>query len=133
MSFQTEFIDGGTGALRIGRGVVTGQEIIDSVESFLSTVDDPMRITHQLVDFTKVDAFDVFTEDMERAAFLALRNAKRMGKVRLAIAAPGDVAYGMCRMFGALVYRSEWSICIVRAREEAVAWLGSRLDGQTRA
>jgi hypothetical protein len=127
MPYRTALINGGTGVLRTGSGVVTGQEIIDEARAILSLVTDPARITHGLVDFTAIDGFEASADEMAQVAQVNRKNSQTVKNVLVAIAAPKDIAFGMSRMYGSLIEGSGWEVQTFRTLEQAKAWLSSRL------
>ena len=126
MPYLTEVIDGGTGILRIGRGVVTGQEIIGSALD-MSAGADPKRITHAIVDFTEVTSFDVTAMDVRDIAEINTKKARATGIVYIAIVAPNDIAFGMSRMYGSTLNALNWIVHTFRAMEDAEAWLNAQI------
>jgi hypothetical protein len=110
MTYTTELIASGTGILRTGSGVVTGQEILDAARTALTGVTDPLRFTHGLVDFTNIEGFEVSAAEMAMVAQVNRKNPGSMSNIIVAIAAPEDVAFGMSRMYGSLIDGSGWDV-----------------------
>lgn len=128
MPYLTEFIDGGKGVVRIGMGVVTGQEILKAVMAW-DTDNPPLEwITHALIDLTEVSAMDISAEEIRRIAEVDKASSKKMGRVHVAIAASQDIAFGMSRMYSGLTVSTGWIVNILRTRPEATAWLRSVVD-----
>lgn len=129
MPYRSELIDDGTGLLRIGTGVVKGQEIIEAA-ACLTSAFDPGRITHGLVDFTQVTSFEVTTQEIQTITALNMKNGEVTDAVIVAIAAPDDIAFGMSRMYGSLIAQRGWIVHTYRTMAEARAWLESELAGK---
>jgi hypothetical protein len=82
----------------------------------------------EIVDMTAVEHVDLPVPSGERLRTLAATSAEMdaAGSSRFAIVAPGDLAYGLGRMYG--VYReidqhSKKEVRVFRLLEEAIAWL----------
>ena len=82
----------------------------------------------ELVDMTRVDHVELPVPSAERLRTLAATSADMdaAGSSRFAIVAPGDLAYGLGRMYG--IYRemdrrSSKEVRVFRSMEDALAWL----------
>jgi len=123
MPYHSELIEDGTCVLRVGTGVLTGKEILATARALPEVVVDMSKITHGLVDLTGVTRLDVSTEEVRRISELNLKISELTGPGRIAIAASSDLAFGMSRMYGALVSTKNWTVATFRTMEEARAWL----------
>jgi hypothetical protein len=81
----------------------------------------------EIVDMTAVEHVDLPVPSAERLrALAALSSAMDAIASRFAIVAPGDLAYGLGRMYGAyrgLDRRSKKEVRVFRSFDEAVTWL----------
>lgn len=82
----------------------------------------------ELVDMTRVDHVEIPMPSAERLRTLAATSAEMdaAGSSRFAIVAPGDLAYGLGRMYGVyreIDQRSKKEVRVFRSLDEAVAWL----------
>jgi len=123
MPYLTELIHEGTGLLRIGRGVLTGQEIIEVVAAFPEGIGAPERLTHCLVDLTGVTRLEVSNREIEAIVATDNLKLKGMNLTRAAIAAPEDLAYGVSNMYRGHASNSGIEIRVFRTLAEARAWL----------
>jgi len=123
MPYHSELIEDGTCVLRVGTGVLTGAEILAAAKALPEFVVDLSKFTHGLVDLTGVTYLDVSTEDIKKISEQNLKLSQLTGAGRIAIAASSDLAFGMSRMYGALVSTKNWTVATFRTMEEARAWL----------
>lgn len=123
MPYRSELIEDGTCVLRVGTGVVTGEEIINAAKALPEFAIDLSKITHGLVDLMGVTSFDVSTEEIKKISELNLKNGQHTGPVRVAVAASSHIAFGMARMYASLVSTQNWTVATFRTMEEARAWL----------
>ncbi len=128
MPYHSELIDDGTGVLRVGMGVLTGQELIDAARAVPSAIPGLKNITHSLVDFTSVEVFDVSTDSIHELSKLMGKNGEMMGPMRVAIAAPTPLSFGMSRMYAALASKPGWEVQTFRTLEEAKGWLYAKVE-----
>jgi len=73
-----------------------------------------------MVELTYESCQDTSSEEVERNAMVTVA-ALQNRPFRIAIVAPHDLTFGLCRMFIALVDNSEFNV--FRNRREACAWL----------
>jgi len=123
MPYLSELIHEGTGLLRIGRGVLTGQEIIDVIAAFPEGIAAPERLTHCLVDLTGVTRLEISNREIEVMVALDNQKLKGTGLTRAAIAAPEDLAYGVSNMYRGHASASGIEIRVFRTLAEARVWL----------
>ena len=123
MPYETKLIDGGTGVLRIGHGVVTANEIIEAASTLLTILPSPEKVTHGLIDLTGLTSFEATGAD----AFRLLKVGKNYSgtlKGYVAVAATKPVVYGMSRMFQTLSSQIPgMDFRVFHSVEEAKAWL----------
>ncbi|NWJ42369.1 MAG: hypothetical protein HXX12_15520 [Geothrix sp.] len=123
MPYLTELIHEGTGLLRLGRGVLTGQEILDVIAAFPEGISTPERITHCLVDLTGVTRLEVSNRELEAIVATDSLKLKGTNLTRAAIAAPEDLTYGVSNMYRGHASHSGIEIRVFRTLAEAKAWL----------
>ena len=125
MPYETTLIDGGTGVLRIGHGVVTASEIIEAASTILTILPSPERVTHGLIDLTGLTSFEATGAD----AFELLKVGKKYSgtlKGFIAVAAAKPAVYGMSRMFQTLSNQIPgMDFRVFHTIEEAKEWLRS--------
>lgn len=108
-----------------GTGKITDQEILDAAQKFFS---DPL-VKSGVPTLTDLSGStdSVVTRKMILGV-LAQRHAatSRRGAAKHAIFAPGDMEFGMSRVYGAMGEsdESEVEVRVFRDLDEAKAWLG---------
>ena len=104
-----------------GRGRVMGSELLAALQGFYDNA--PTLLA--LCDVSDADLSALSTDELVRIVqFTERRAAVRRGG-RTAIAAPGNLEYGMARMYEILAdaYAHPVAIRAFRTREEALQWL----------
>jgi len=102
-----------------GRGVVTGAELVAHARALAA---DPRfhPALHQVFDLR-----DATRGEVDRATILQLASLSPFGQgARRAIVVPGDLAYGLSRMFEIFRDPLPDEIRVCRSLTEACAWLG---------
>ncbi|MCR9275330.1 MULTISPECIES: hypothetical protein [Mameliella] len=106
------------------RGEVGTEE---HIESFLEYAAHPLydRHQHALVDMADCTLHDAYFADMQRLAYrLKGYYAERDHASRTSVYAPGDVVYGMSRMYQSITDGlSPWETGVFRTRDEAMAFV----------
>ncbi len=129
MPYLTEFIDEGTGILHVGKGVLTGEEIIAAIATLAQDMPHAELITHVFIDLTEVTSVQVSTEEVRVITAIDKKNSDLIKQICTAIVAPEDLAYGMSRMYAGLIPTPGWSIGVFRTMPEARVWLVRSLHG----
>lgn len=104
-------------------GEVSATELVDAARKLSS--DESVPPGHlELVDLSRVENTDVTGATLRQIAGLFAEADRRPEDSRVAIVAPGDLYFGLSRMYE--VYRdpSPVRIRIFRGLAEAKAWLG---------
>ncbi len=130
MPLQTEFTADGRGVLQ----TVTGDlSVEDLIRDLSGRQDDPARLAQRrfvLVDFSGVTRLTGATPEKVRRLIAEQRRAARFApRLALAVIAPPDHIYGIARMWEGLTEDLGWSVCIVRTRVDAIAWLSDQGHG----
>jgi hypothetical protein len=125
MPYVGEVINRGTGFLWVGRGVLTGQEMIDGGKMELSLTRTPEKITHSLVDFTQVTRVDATIEEVLKIGEIDKRTAKTIKILFLAVVVPSHLVDYLTSVYTDLSSPEGWTIRTFKARRDAEAWLAS--------
>ena len=131
MAYTTTFIDGGRGVLHVARGIVVSEEILGGAREIQRDEARARQLKYGITDLTDVEELRVTTQDMRRIAEGSKRTALLVPHGFVAIVAPRDHLFGMARMWEALVDEAEWETSVFRTRNEADAWIQTRLAGTT--
>ncbi len=88
-----------------GQGVVTGSDLLEYIAAVgdNATVPRPLRDLH---DLSRVERFEVGSNDFKTVVAAVQDNPRRVERARLAIVAPKDLVFGMYRMFELLAENS---------------------------
>ena len=74
-------------------------------------------------DLSEADPGDFGGDFVRRAADVAARFDERTGKARVAILAPGDLLFGLARMYSLMVGPLQRDVRVFRSEAEARDWL----------
>lgn len=105
-------------------GPITNEEIVSSYERLHA---DPAFRTEldQLADLRAADLSEVTSEGLRALARRAERHA---GPNKSAVLAPGDLTFGMGRMYEVLTESARQTVRVFRDAGEALRWLGAPED-----
>ncbi len=82
---------------------------------------------YQIIDFTSCSSFDLSSSDMQEIAKIDIEASKINPNIKIAIIAPSDLAFGMCRVYEAYADETGFDIMVLRSREEAASWIQEKL------
>jgi len=134
MPYESTYFDNDSGLLRIGKGVVTLDELLAAAKEHQSDPERAKKITHVLIDFTEVTELRMNAEEAKRLAEASKITARLAPGGAAAIVAPRDHVFGIARMWESLVdEEASWSTRVFRDRAEAEAWLRAQLAAAGRA
>jgi hypothetical protein len=120
MPYTTEFVDADRGVVHTGRGVVLGAEIFLGASAIHSRAG---TLRYGIVDLTEVTELHVSTAELELIASENQKTAVIAREVIVAVAAPGNLAFGLSRMWEVFAANTGWVTKVVRSRTEAQEWL----------
>jgi hypothetical protein len=128
MPYLTGLIDDGTGILRTGVGVLTGDEILDAAHAALHLPIDMKRVNHTLIDLSQVTKFKANHTDMARIVRAARNNVIQLQHgYYIAIAAPDESVFEACQVFKAIEQAPGNYLQIFPSLPEAREWLRTAL------
>jgi len=128
MPYSIEYIEEEDGVIVMWEGVVRGPEIIRSYEDRFSPVERLIKTRYIITDYTSVSDFDMSKDDVQTIAHIS-NSASAHNKHLYGVAImPGDVGFGVARMFQAYTDDTGWRTKVTRTREEAEEWLLANLD-----
>ena len=130
MPFSTEYLNDGRGVQIAAAGVLTAQEILDAKAGLLRSPERLKGLHYALIDMsavtelhiTRYDIPEFVAADMQIAMIVPRRMA-------VAIVAPGDLAFGVARMWEAFAEVTRWHTHVFRSRAEAGSWLRPWVEG----
>lgn len=128
MPAQLCTIAGGFVAAIVCEGDVTGNDFTLATRELLGWDEARLKkLVGGLVDQTQAAAFEVDSARMQTLIDLDLRLAEKVQRGFLvAVAAPGDLQFGMSRMWQSLADATGFEIRVFRNRPDAMTWLRSR-------
>lgn len=121
-------IAGGLVAAIVCEGDVTGNDFTEATRELLRWDDARLReLTAGLVDQTNAAAFNAEAARVQALVDLDLQLAQKVRRGFLvAVAAPGDLQFGMSRMWQSLAEVTGFEIMVFRNRPDAMTWLRAR-------
>ena len=126
MAFVTTFVNRGRCVVQIGSGVVLGSEMVAGARAVREHVASGGQLTHGLVDLSDVTELHLTAEKVEEIAVENRIAAASMSHGTVAVIATRDLAFGMARMWEAMVSSTRWCTRVFRDDKAARAWL--RID-----
>jgi hypothetical protein len=127
MPYTSELIDDGRGMHHVGRGVLSGAEILAGAIADHEPPGRAARLTHGFVDLTDVTQLQLSPDDIRHIVSENRVTASQAKKIIVVVVAPLDHPFGMARMWEALAHETGWTTRVFRARAEALEWLTAEL------
>ena len=124
--------DQGLGLVRTTSGAVTGEDLLEAHTAYLAENEDQFtNCRYWLYDYSKADCNKVQTHDIMRLAALHRSVASKNPALVVASCCPGDLEFGLSRMWEAFVQPSCWNTRTFRTAEEAKEWISAKLGETT--
>lgn len=131
MPFSTEYVGEGRGVRLVGTGLLTGQEILEAKQGLLRSPDRIKGLAYGLVDMTDVTELQITRDDVLEFVAVDVQIAALVPRVlAVAVVAPGDLAFGLARMWEAFAEVTGWNTHVFRSRAEAEPWLRPWVEGR---
>lgn len=132
MPVQVEYLDDGLGALFLGNGVVTGEDIAAANTEMFSSPEKTRKYKYGLADWTGVTKFKVTSSELEHAAAQDKNAAEYLPELFLAIVADKDLEYGFSRMFAVFIEANnlDWEMMVFRNRADADTWIKEKVKAK---
>lgn len=127
MAIELEYLDGGKGVIWKASGTLTGEDLLSANKEMFSRDMVKQPYHYGLFDAAAVTEVTVSADKMRQNAMEDVSEARLMPKFVFAVYVASDVAFGLARMWEALVGESGWATHTFRSRSEAVAWLKSEV------
>ena len=134
MPIEIQDCDGGIGNIIITRGMVTDQELIDSLERHLTHDKEKFKkYKYILFDHTALTKMDITNETVEFIAEL-IEDTSRVNPDSI-VAMVAYVTYGanidlikrISKLHELFIYRSCWETVVFRTNVEAVRWIKKKV------
>lgn len=131
MPFSTEYLPDGRGVHMTGTGLLTGQEILAAKAGLLRAPDRLTGLAYGMVDVTDVTELRITRDDVMEFAAVDVRIAALVPRaLAVAVVAPGDLAFGLARMWEAFAEVTGWNTHVFRSRADAEPWLRPWIEGR---
>jgi len=134
MPIEIQDCDGGLGNIIISRGMVTDQELINSLKRHLTYDKEKFKkYKYILFDHTALTKVAITNETVEFIAGLCADTSRVNPDTIVAmvanvsIGADIDLVNRISRMFELFVYRSCWKTMVFRTNNEAVRWIREKV------
>ena len=129
MPISIQTYNNGQGVRTSYSGVVTDEEYFQLVRLYLSMPIEQFRnIRYGLTDLSKVEKLDLSTTAVVEAATMSSKTMKKNPSLRIAIAAPRDLVFGMSKIWSAWSDMELEHTALFRSVAEAEAWLGEQVQ-----
>jgi len=127
MTVRIEYTEDSIGAVLYHLGVVTGEELINSISSVYTDERYP-RLKYWIGDRTSCSEFLPDSSALKRIAELNRKESLRNPGMLLALVAPRDIEYGLSRMFEVFSEDGLFKTKVFRSRDSAEDWIRKQLD-----
>ena len=121
--FQTTFVEGDTGILFVGSGVVTADEIRSSKLQLFANCDRLQQVEFAIVDFQVASSLILDADDLRRIVDLDRQLALLVPNACVAIVAPKDYMFGLARMWETTLEVAGWKTQVFRSTSDACPWV----------
>jgi hypothetical protein len=128
MAIEVQYFDGGKGVLWKACGTLTGEDLLSANEEMFSRDLAAQPYDYGLFDSTAVTDVKISADKMRENAIQDVFEARKMPKFVFAVYATTDVAFGLARMWEALVGESGWVTRTFRDRSDALQWLKTEVE-----
>ncbi len=129
MPYETHFVDGGKGVLKLGHGLVTSADLLaSSLQRSLDVERNRQRlIKYGLVDLSKTTELQVSIDTVHKLVEIDRKIAEYSPGCFVAVVAPDCLAFGMSRLWASFTKEIGWNAHVFRDRESALEWLRTML------
>lgn len=106
-------------------GVLTGAELVEvNREFFARELDRFAKAATWLSDYTECSVGEFPSELVRDLVEISVRVSRVNPRLRVALAVPPDLLFGIGRMWEGLAAETGWEAGVFRTLAEAEAWLG---------
>jgi hypothetical protein len=110
--------------------VLTAQEILEAKAGLLRSPGRLKGIHYALIDMSDVTELHITRDDVLEFVAVDMQIALIVPRrLAVAIVAPGDLAFGVSRMWEAFAEVTRWKTHVFRSRAEAEPWLRPWVGG----
>ncbi len=127
MPIDVRYLDDGIGVSWLGRGIVTGQDLIDASEETFAPEERLKQVRYALVDLTQIEGVSISPADIRKKATLDGRASSVAPNAVVALVAAEDLMFGLARIWDAYVDGLSWETMVFRSVAEAESWIQERV------
>ena len=114
----------GIGMVGKSVGLVSGQDLLDATARLREEVEGNPRIRYAVMDLSAIPEETIATESLR---VLATERIESASGIMVVVVAPGEVLFGLSRMWEMLAERKGLISRVVRTQAEAITWLQGEL------
>ncbi len=126
MPIKIEFTKDGIGVVLYHEGAVTGEELVDSLTKVFND-ERFLKIKYWIGDRQNCTEFLPDSECIRKIVEINKIESLRNPGIYLALIAPGELVFGMSRMFQILSDETSFIVEVFRDRNSAEAWIRNSL------
>ncbi len=128
--FSVVFENDGQGLLFTGRGVLSGEQMIENTPTTYSP-EVLQRLRYQIVDLRGVERMDISCEQMQHLAQMDRSAAQANAAMRVAIVAAHDITIALGRIYSAYAQSPKLETRVFTTMEEARTWVRDASSGDS--
>jgi len=117
--------DGGKKVCFRYSGELIESEVLNSVRDHFTDIEIIKSVEVIVADHTEVVSIKSDTRDIKQLAVFFMGACVQNENVAVAVIAPSDHLFGLCRMWEAYTVGISWGLMVFRTHEEADVWLAS--------
>jgi hypothetical protein len=129
MSYTSHYVDGGKGVFKVGKGLVTSADLLLIAIQQAQDVEGTRGLKYGIADFAEVTDFQVTSDAIRQLVEIQRKTAQISQGAFIAIIAPGQVTYGISRIWQSFTEDMGWTARVFRNRADAIFWLRKQLGG----
>jgi hypothetical protein len=128
MPVDNHITDGGRGVITLCTGVLGRDEFIEAIRQRYEPKADLHKRLYFLTDHSGVTNFSMSSQDIVVLTQITKAASLLNPNIHLASVVPGDLAFGMVRMWTSYAEQFVWSFRMCRSRSEAEQWLRDEIS-----
>ena len=123
MSYTTELSDDCMGIHHLGKGAVSGAEILDACRATTQLLQNTENFHYEFIDLSEVTELEISADELNRIIAQDFYAATFRPEAVVVIVAPRQEIFEMVKRWEQRVTGIGWQTHIARERGEAVRWL----------
>lgn len=127
MPFEAHFVDDGKGVHKLGVGVVTASEIINSTRDDTLNEGRGRMLRYALIDFSQTTDLRVTPDVIPQIVEVSRKSASFSPGVSVAIVAPNPFLFAMSRIWQSFSGGLGLTARVFDTRRDAIEWLRTQL------